>query len=456
MNKDFMIGKIKKMFNEKMIESYSIINQFHNDRFPMSWGAIERVGLTIEGSIVFNELVDDIMKSKKIRRCVNRKEINSYLKTILSRLLELDKVKLLKEIIKEVNSIEKNLISLKENVEMIFPILNLKLNRRYLIIGNVKIFNFSSYQLKRELKFRKQLMINNPHYKDEPNEIHGWMKHFKESFEKEYLNKVCVKVDSYNSPKKNYEDVIKKIEISLACIKLFSNHIHIGNNCQFGLVGSVVKGDMLGCLIKYKDGKGCKTDGGFVGYVYSFDIDDEFINKANIDGLRILDRILKKSERNEIENRILNFIYWYAKSYDVSLVEYQKNKKNHIKDVQLNILSHEIGEKFLKLVICLESLLLFRGFNENKKKYLKQRSSFLLLCTKKDKKGIQKFIEESYNIRNKIVHEGYVDLSYSQLIQLDFYVKTMIKNLIKNYKRWNINSNIDLYKWFEKKRLSSI
>lgn len=170
----------------------------------------------------------------------------------------------------------------------------------------------------------------------------------------------------------------------------------------------------------------------------------------------ILKSILVKNKKNEIEKRILNSIFWYAKSYDVSLAKYQKNKKDKNKDDQLNILTHEIGEKFLKLIICLESLLLFNNFKEDKKEYLKQRSSFLLLCTKKDEERIQDFIEESYNIRNNIVHQGYVNVTYSQLIDLDFLVKTMIINLIKNYKKWNINTNTSLYKWFETKRLSAI
>ena len=159
---------------------------------------------------------------------------------------------------------------------------------------------------------------------------------------------------------------------------------------------------------------------------------------------------------NEIEKRILNSISWYAKSFDVSLAQHQQNRNAQYKNNQLNMFSHEIGEKFLKLVTCLESLLLFNEFKEDKKKYLKQRSYFLFLCTKNDEKYIQDFIDESYNIRNNIVHQGYVNVDYSQLIELDYYVKRMIINLIKNYKKWSLETNIDLYKWFEKRRLDNL
>ena len=97
-------------------------------------------------------------------------------------------------------------------------------------------------------------MVNNPHYKDNPNEIKGWMKQYRELLIKEYHNKVCAKIDFNKSPKKNYEDSIQEIQTALACLKLFSNHIHVKNSCQFGLEGTIVKMGVLECLIKFKNG----------------------------------------------------------------------------------------------------------------------------------------------------------------------------------------------------------
>ena len=456
MNKDFIIGSIKKLFDKKMIESFILKDNLKDNKYHMWWANFfEGTGLTKEGYLLFHKLIENILNSHKISEIVTREEVISNLQSTLSELLTIENNVRLKSIIKEVNSIETNLNSLKENIELIFPILNLKLNRRFMQIGNVKIFNFTNYHLQKVLNTIKHLMVNNPHYKDNPNEIKSWMESHKKGLQNKYFNEVCAIVDSDRSPKKNYENAIKQIEISLACLKLFSNNIHIGNNCQFGLVGSILKRDKIECFISNKNQKGHRTDGGFVGYIYSFDIDDEFIKKAKTDGLVILNKILKKSKINEIEKRILNSISWYAKSFDVFLANYHKNiDKNY--DKQLNILSHSIGEKFLKLVICLESLLLFNEFNENKKEYLKQRSYFLLLCSKNDEKDIKDFIDKSYNIRNNIVHQGYVNVDYSQLIELDYYVKRMIINLIKNYKKWNFETNLDLYKWFEKRRLDNL
>ncbi|NQV17491.1 MAG: hypothetical protein HQ534_03000 [Armatimonadetes bacterium] len=457
MNKNFIIGKIKKMFNENMIESFILKDNLKGSKYKMWWATLlEGTGLTEEGSKLFYKVVENILESPEIREIVTHEEVISYLQSTLTELIKIKKEDRLKFIIKEGNSIEKKLISLRKNVEVIFPILNLKLNRRSLQIGNVKIFNFTNYQLQKVLKSIKNLMVNNPYYKDNPNEIKNWTQKYKEILDEKFHNNVCAIIDFNKSPKRNYEDSIQKIQTALACLKLFSNHMHVRNNCQFGLEGTIVKMGALECLLKLKNGSSWKTDGGLIGYNNKFTIDHDFIKKANSKGLKILKSILVKNKKNEIEKRILNSIFWYAKSFDVSLAKYQKNKKDKNKEDQLNILSHEIGEKFLKLIICLESLLLFNEFKEDKKEYLKQRSSSLLLCTKKDKKRIQEIIDKSYNIRNDIVHQGYVNVTYSQLIDLDFLVKTMIINMIMNYKKWNISSNKDLYKWFEKKRLSAI
>lgn len=456
MDNNFIIGSIKKIFDENMIKSFILKDNLKDNKYHMWWATFfEGTGLTKEGYLLFHKVIGNILNSHKISEIVTRKEVISNLQSTLSELLKTEKNVRQQLIIKEVKSIESKLNSLKENVELIFPILNLKLNRRSLQIGNVKIFNFTHYQLQKVLKSIKHLMVNNPHYKDNPNEIKSWMKSHKMGLQNKYFNKVCAIFDSDRSPKKNYENAIKQIEISLACLKLFITNIHIGNNCQFGLVGSILKRDKIECFISNKNQKGHRTDGGFVGYVYSFDIDDEFIKKAKINGLGILNKILMKPKMNEIEKRILNSINWYAKSFDVFLADYHKNIDKNC-EKQLNILSHSIGEKFLKLVICLESLLLFQEFKENKKDSLKARSVFLLLCATKDEKNIHKFVGESYNIRNDIVHQGYVNVDYSQLIELDYLVKKMIINLIKNYEKWNLKTNLDLYKWFEKKRLENL
>lgn len=255
MNKNFIIGRIKKIFDENMIESFVLKDNLKGSKYQMWWATFfEGTGLTKEGSVLFRKLVENILESPKINEIVTHEEVISYLKSTLTDLIKIRTEDRLKFIIKEGNSIEKNLNSLRENVELIFPILNLELKVRSLQLGNVKILNFTNYQLQKVLKSIKNLMVNNPYYKDNPNEIKNGMQEYKERLYEKFHNNVCAIIDFNKSPKRNYEDSIQKIQTALACLKLFSDHIHVRNNCQFGLEGTIVKMGALECLIKLKNG----------------------------------------------------------------------------------------------------------------------------------------------------------------------------------------------------------
>ncbi len=323
MNKDFIIGSIKKMFNENMIESFILKDNLKGFKYQMWWATFwEGTGLNEQGSNLFNKVVENILGSPEISEIVTHEEVISYLQSTLTDLIKIRTEDRLKFIIKEGNSIEKNLNSLRENVELIFPILNLELKVRSLQLGNVKIFNFTNYQFQKVLKSIKNLMVNNPYYKDNPNEIKNWMQEYKERLDKKFHNNVCAIIDFNKSPKRNYEDSIQKIQTALACLKLFSDHMHVRNNCQFGLEGTIVKMGALECLIKLKNGSRWKTDDGLIGYINKFTINHNFIKNANSKGLMILKSILVQTNKKEIEKRILNSVFWYAKSYDVSLAKY--------------------------------------------------------------------------------------------------------------------------------------
>ena len=203
MNKDFIIGSIKKMFNENMIEFFVLKNNLKGSKYQMWWATFfEGTGLTEEGSKLFQQMIENILESPEISEIATREEVISYLQSTLTELIKIKKEDRLKFIIKEGNSIVKKLISLRENVELIFPILNLELKVRSLRLGNVNIFHFSNYQLQKQLKYRKQLMNNNPYFIEKPSEIKDLMKQYKELLIKEYHNKVCAKIDFNKSPKK--------------------------------------------------------------------------------------------------------------------------------------------------------------------------------------------------------------------------------------------------------------
>ncbi len=62
-------------------------------------------------------------------------------------------------------------------------------------------------------------------------------------------------------------------------------------------------------------------------------------------------------------------------------------------------------------------------------------------------------LQNAYNIRSKMVHEGDYSVTQGEAIELMNLVQHIILTLIKFIGRWKIKTNEDLYQWLEKNRL---
>lgn len=100
----------------------------------------------------------------------------------------------------------------------------------------------------------------------------------------------------------------------------------------------------------------------------------------------------------------------------------------------------------------MECLLIFG--KETKAFNLKIRSSYLLSDNKDVRQKIQKYMQQIYETRSKIVHEGGYVVSKRETDAFMNIVQSIIMGLIKFKDKWRIKTNEDLYQWFEKNRLN--
>ena len=115
-------------------------------------------------------------------------------------------------------------------------------------------------------------------------------------------------------------------------------------------------------------------------WIKSFDLDKLYELDPKL--MNKIENILKKGNRNQLENKIHDSLIWLGESV--------KEKDD--------------THKLLKMVISLEVLLLE---NEAKKKYLlAERGAFLLDKIFDERIKIKKLIVDVYRLRNDIVHEG--------------------------------------------------
>lgn len=111
-------------------------------------------------------------------------------------------------------------------------------------------------------------------------------------------------------------------------------------------------------------------------------IDLDKLYRLNPQLMNRIESVLKKKSRTSIESKIVNSLTWLGESV---------KEKDDV-------------HKLLKMIIALECLLLEK--EANKKYLLADRCAFLLSNTFENRIKIKELVEDVYELRNDVVHEG--------------------------------------------------
>lgn len=260
---------------------------------------------------------------------------------------------------------------------ILIPIKNLKLYRR-LQIGNV-LFVPSPVHVKdkRLAKLMKKIMsakkgnMRSERYLSE-----------REKFEKHSVAIVEASKDSDNQAQEEAEKVVERsLNVLRFYLSYLSENDPIFYSMYMGREGTTFTG--LTAVI------GLRSDGTShfnikrVGHVFGFEIDKNvmrLIKKSQFDKLNKL--LLKPEERQSpFEKSLLTSIDFYG----YAMNEY--NRRN----------------KFISFMISLESLVLDRRENKGE---LAERVALILADSVSEREKIAKRIQELYDVRSDIVHEG--------------------------------------------------
>ena len=99
-------------------------------------------------------------------------------------------------------------------------------------------------------------------------------------------------------------------------------------------------------------------------------------------------------------------------------------------------------DRFVKLIVALESLLLGRK-DRLKKQSLADRVAFILGRDRKTRKDMHELVDQMYSIRSEIVHEGKHDISEEDTLTLIALVRTLIFEMITISARMQSLKDID-------------
>lgn len=449
MNKDKLVENLKKIcLNTKPLSLESLKKHKHSKMWMR--GGIT-VFLSQEDIKYYYSIIQEILLDPNISRSFSIADIEKEIEGIISRTLKLKEKNRESQLQKEVDNLIKNLNAKIDEWVFILPIENLKLSKRSITIDGIKLFTFSKYHYYKWLREYKYILDNNPHYTNNTTFKAKAIKNFKDHYLNHLLNETCAKVKVKGTNEGAKQVAIKKIDLVLSCIKLYSYSNDSFYKRYFGIRGEIIPSNIRAILSQKEGEHHLNPSSERTGYLYPFELDKNRLDFMFKNGFNKLKRILNKKDKSDLDKRLLNTIYWYSKAFDIPEVKQVDDTRARTSKSE-EVEYFNLGDKFLKLTIALECLLIFD--KERKAFNLKTRASYLLTDKKEHRCRLQKYMQKAYATRCNIVHEGSFVVSKRETNEFMNIVQSIIIVLILFKDKWRIKTNEDLYQWFEKNRLS--
>jgi hypothetical protein len=450
MDKNKIISKLKNIcFSTKKISTQDL-----KTKYSKIW---TREGIAVflekDEALIFNDIIKEIFSDPVIYQNFSVSDIEKELQEIISKVLSEQMNKREEKIKNEIDIFLQSINSKIKEWVFIFPIENLKLRIRQLKLNDIILYRFTRYCANNYLKIIRNNLEQNPNYRNNRQFIDQFVNKIKTHNVSRLLDKACAEIKIKGTLDGARQRALRKLDIVLGIIKLFAPLGTDSAKSYFGLFGEIIPSNLRSILSYKSDKTEFHPRMERTGYLYPYEIDKKKIKTMRKYGLRLLLDIEEKNEKTDLETRILNSILWYSKAFDTPIFR-------EIEDTRLqsdtDSISEEseffsLGDKFLKLIVSLECLLIFG--RENKKDNISRRSSYILTDSYDQRAEIQKYLKEAYDVRSKIVHEGGYVVSREETRKLMLHVQHVIITLVRFRNRWKIKNNEDFYQWLEKHRL---
>lgn len=418
----------------------------------LSWNTKKgHILLTDEDTKNFYDIINEFFKDNFIIDNFSKTYIHELLQNAITLIVEKKPSERDLKIKNEIIRIKRKINEKLQEKKFIIPLINITISKKYLTIGNVKIYKFNEFRKKSALKKLKNIIFKNSIYSKEQKEKQFQdRKHFFDKFKDKYVAEIKVKGTKKESPR----IALRKVRNALSILKLYNYMNDKFYKRFFGIEGEIVSG-FPRLTFSYND-KQFNMSASSIGSNYKFEIDKDRLKFMKNNCFKKLSLLLKKENLTDFEKRILTSIYWYSETFDIAESELKKDKIEYLKrsqEIKNEIESIDVSEGFLKQVIALECLLLFE--RESKQINLSERCAFILSKKYLDRKQIKTYVKRIYDLRSKIVHEGNTVVSNKDLLNLTNFVQNVLITIIKRKDKLKIKTNNNLKEWFEKQKMSS-
>ena len=402
----------------------------------------------------FEKIVLEFLKDSDILENCTVKEVEEEVEKIISDVLTAPSSTRTRKIHSGVNAFRRAIHRQVIDHTFVIPIENLKLEKRGLTVGNVKLFNFTKSQEKKWRNKIRSILSSNPYYSSQQKD--KMIKDLLKCHITPLKDKVCAEVIVKGKLRRAQEKAFREIGFALDVLKLYNYRNDDFYRRYFNIEGEVIR-PIIRSILSYTPSQHRMNPSiERVGYMDSYTLDDQRIEFMKKNGLNEISSIIKKPNKSWIEKRLLSAIFWYGRAFDVPqekvddqwiLISRKTRKKSQGWTEYYNL-----GFRLLNLVIALESLLIVG--QEPKRSNISDRCAFILGTSYSQRSNIGNFIEGMYDKRSSLVHNGESGITSSELCRLMHRTRSVIIVLLKNKDRWGIHDQQDFLNWFEKKKFA--
>ena len=342
---------------------------------------------------------------------------------------------------------------------VVVPLANLTIpNRRKLRVGKVDLFRFSKNHRRRTLEQLRANLTQNPHYANKHDFITTYIDRMDKYEVGPLVEKICAETEVYGRDDDAFEEALPQIEEAIAVIKFFHFWNDDSYGRYFGIAGRTI-GQTRRVMLRYS--KGFHLSGfesAWVGTLFEYEIDADRSKFMQKGGFSELHDILAKGHRTHMEERIISAVLWFARAVDVVLRDSVKVKHDRIlgraKRARRKPRVEMMGpnDRLVKLMVSLETLLLLDR-NEPIGANLSERVAMLVRRDYDQRKAIRKFVRDMYEKRSDVVHHGGKGITEEELSQLTILTQEVIVTLVKNYRRWKLDSQDSIAECFLRHKL---
>lgn len=431
---------------------------FNQEKVCKQLLTIFKAKTTESRNTILGGIIREIRNKPTVKQGYSSKEIKAFIEHVAGNVRLMKKNEQGSYIKKEVMKLDREFRTRLGTWNFLISTENLKLHPRSFDVGDVRFFKFTPHRRKEMRTMMWRLIKNNPHYDTK------WKKNYLKFYDDRLLSmikdKTCAFVQVTGRLDKAQLIAYDKVETAIAFLKLYRSPNYDSQRRFFHVTGKVIPTTNRFTLRYSDDGQNINPLIEKIGFLFSFELDNNRIRIMRKTGFRKLDELLKKDKLTRFEMRIINSIRLFGSACDVILT------KSHIRrpiglgfpiekesEPRTSFEAISMNDRLVRLFIALESLLILDE-NEPLSSNISERGAFIIGKTYDERKRIKVFIKKMYKLRSAHVHHGKSKITHALLYRFTILVRNILLNLILIKDRMKLRTEEDLRDWLERKKLS--